>query len=74
MKLPVIATCVLLAGCASSPSTEESVKLANPASTYCVEQGGKVEIRTEEKGQTGYCHLPDGRVIEEWTFFRAKKD
>ncbi|EXT49420.1 peptidase inhibitor I78 family protein [Acinetobacter sp. 25977_4] len=41
-----------------------------PASQYCVEQGGKLEIRNETNGQVGYCHLPNGQVVEEWKLFR----
>lgn len=45
---------------------------ANPASVYCLEQGGKLVIRRDPKGsETGYCQLPDGRVVEEWELFRA---
>ncbi|KCY74058.1 I78 family peptidase inhibitor [Acinetobacter sp. 796380-1375] len=44
--------------------------LPNPASQYCVEQGGKLEIRNETNGQVGYCHLPNGQVVEEWKLFR----
>lgn len=43
---------------------------ANPASEYCINQGGKLEIKNEVNGQVGYCHLPNGQVIEEWKFFR----
>lgn len=43
---------------------------ANPASEYCINQGGKLEIRNEVNGQVGYCHLPNGQIIEEWKFFR----
>ena len=45
--------------------------IANPASVYCVQQGGKLEIANTKKGQIGVCVLPDGRRIEEWKFFRA---
>ena len=45
--------------------------LANPASEFCVEQGGTVEIVDEEGGQVGYCNLPDGTRVEEWEYFRA---
>ncbi|MGE4371675.1 MAG: DUF333 domain-containing protein [Xanthobacter sp.] len=47
------------------------VGLANPASQYCDSLGGKLEIRSTLEGQVGYCHLPDGRVVEEWALFRA---
>ena len=43
---------------------------ANPASEYCINQGGKLEIKNETNGQVGYCHLPNSQVIEEWKYFR----
>ncbi|PWN31522.1 uncharacterized protein FA14DRAFT_110196, partial [Meira miltonrushii] len=45
--------------------------LANPASVYCEKLGGKLVIQNTENGQIGLCHLPDGRIIEEWELFRA---
>lgn len=55
-----------------SPQTapEENVGIANPASTNCVNLGGTLEIVDEAEGQIGLCHLPDGRVCEEWALFR----
>jgi len=47
--------------------------IANPASVYCVQQGGKIEIVETKKGQIGICVLPDGRRIEEWKFYRASR-
>jgi len=47
--------------------------LPNPASAYCVSLGGRLEIRTGPTGEVGFCHLPDGRVVEEWTLFRASR-
>ncbi|MCE9788183.1 DUF333 domain-containing protein [Shewanella chilikensis] len=29
------------------------------------------ELVQEHKGTIGYCHLPDGRIVEEWAYFRA---
>jgi uncharacterized protein len=55
----------------ASPATPA---IANPASVYCVQQGGRVEIVNTPQGQVGYCILPDGRRIEEWAFFRSQKD
>jgi putative hemolysin len=53
--------------------TASPAGIANPASTYCLEQGGTSEIRTAEDGsQYGVCSLPDGRECEEWAFFRGK--
>ncbi|GBQ28419.1 hypothetical protein AA0472_2698 [Acetobacter estunensis NRIC 0472] len=45
--------------------------MPNPASAWCIKQGGHLEIRKESSGSVGYCHLPDGQVVEEWALFRA---
>ncbi|TCM61913.1 hypothetical protein EC844_12667 [Acinetobacter calcoaceticus] len=58
----------------AKPDTTHSVGMANPASQYCVAQGGELQIKTNaEGGQAGYCHLADGQVIEEWTLFRSSQ-
>ena len=44
------------------------IGMVTPASAYCVEQGGKRTIRAA--ADRGY-HMPDGRVVEEWIYFRA---
>ena len=54
-------------------STQHASALANPASVFCVKSGGKSEIRNGPKGQYGVCRLPDGRVVEEWSYFRRMK-
>lgn len=55
-------------------TTEAPTQLANPASEYCVSQGGTVELVDEDEGQVGYCNLPDGRRIEEWEFYNSDED
>ncbi|MBV1837501.1 DUF333 domain-containing protein [Acetobacter estunensis] len=62
---------LLLAGCASASHPPHRIGMPNPASTWCIKQGGHLEIRKESGGSVGYCHLPDGQVVEEWTLFRA---
>jgi putative hemolysin len=47
--------------------------LANPASVFCVQSGGKSEIRQGSRGQYGVCILPDGRVVEEWAYYRRMR-
>ncbi|KQQ77890.1 I78 family peptidase inhibitor [Acinetobacter sp. Leaf130] len=64
---------VSLTACSSvqhKDSTPPKIGSPNPASQYCVEQGGKLEIRNEATGQVGYCHLPNSQVVEEWKLFR----
>ena len=52
---------------------ERALGLANPASVFCVQSGGKSEIRNGARGQYGVCIFPDGRVVEEWAYFRQMK-
>jgi putative hemolysin len=62
---------VILAALTSG--AESAWALANPASVFCVQSGGKSEIRNGARGQYGVCILPDGRVVEEWAYYRAMK-
>src|SRR3989338_1561990 len=47
-------------------------QLPNPASVFCEEQGGKVEIVNEAGGQRGICVLADGTRCDEWAYFRGE--
>lgn len=64
----VVALAVMLAGCGDSVPED-----ANPASVFCVEQGGEVDIVEEEGGEVGYCVLPDGTRVEEWEYYRESR-
>jgi putative hemolysin len=45
--------------------------MPNPASVYCAEQGGTLEIRSDSAGnQYGMCLFSDGRECEEWALFQ----
>lgn len=69
---PLILTAILAAACQPEPeATPPSVGLANPASTYCVQSGGRSEIRSNSEGQRGVCVLPDGSEVDEWEYYRA---
>ena len=62
---------IFLSAC-SQQKTGNKSGIANPASTYCVEQGGKLEIMDSAEGQHGVCILPDGTECEEWKYFRKE--
>ncbi len=67
-----VVTLTLLTGCqAMNQDKEPMIGMANPASVFCVENGGQSEIKKTPLGDVGMCHLPDGRVIEEWELYRA---
>jgi putative hemolysin len=57
----------ILSGCQPK---EAEPGLPNPASVYCEEQGGKLEIREEEAGQRGVCIFDDGSECDEWAYYR----
>ncbi len=66
----LILAVVVLSGCIQQT---EKTQIANPASVYCDEQGGTLEIKTNEDGsQYGVCTLADGTICEEWAYYRGK--
>lgn len=67
--ISAIAGTLLVGACADS-DTDAKMQVANPASVYCIDQGGELLIKTGENGQYGICKLPDGREIEEWELYR----
>lgn len=73
----------LLVACATIPGAttpepsqatpEAGLGLPNPASVYCQEQGGRLEIRTDaSSGQSGVCVFSDGSECDEWAYFRGE--
>lgn len=72
---------LLTAGCgghaskaAPGPATPEpapTTQLANPASVYCADVGGTLEIVDEDGGQVGYCTKGEQRC-EEWKLYRGE--
>ena len=74
--MKVIATMIAattLTACAMNDRQEtstSSVGMANPASVYCQQLGGKLDMVESESGTSGYCTLPSGERIEEWALYR----
>jgi hypothetical hemolysin len=46
------------------------IGMSNPASVYCVEQGGESILVRSKKGDFGICKLKDGTAVEEWEYYR----
>lgn len=77
LTLPAV---LILTACSGrvlpEPATPEPTAvagMANPASVFCEEQGGRLEIRTAADGsQAGACVFPDGSECDEWAFFRGE--
>jgi len=50
-----------------------TTQIANPASKFCIEQGGESKIITAADGsQSGVCILNDGTECDEWAYFRGQ--
>lgn len=75
----VIAASVLclaaLSACGSDSDSNLAPGLANPASVFCEEQGGSVEMETDDEGnQAGICVLADGSRVDEWEYYRDNNE
>ena len=55
----------------STMPPDSTTGIANPASEFCIDSGGTLEIVDEEGGQVAYCLLPDGTRVEEWEYFNS---
>jgi len=53
-------------------TANENTQVANPASLFCIEKGGKSQIVETEAGQAGICKFDDGSECDEWAFFRKE--
>jgi len=71
IAIAAIVALALLAGACGDDDENES-GLPNPASVYCEDQGGTLEIRDEAGGQVGFCVFDDGSECEEWAFMRGE--
>jgi putative hemolysin len=69
---PAAPTQAAATAAATDTTLESPLGLPNPASTYCEDQGYKLEIRDEAGGQVGYCIFPNGATCEEWAFYRGE--
>ncbi len=57
----------------SSTPSSSSQKLANPAATYCEDQGFRYESRQDEQGNAyGVCVFDDGTECDAWAYFRGE--
>lgn len=52
---------------------KQDVGLANPASVFCVDNGGHLSMRTDSTGgQFGVCVFDNNTECEEWMYFRGQ--
>ena len=53
-------------------TSANSTTMANPASVYCINHGGKLDIRATSSGQTGICVFSNGYECDEWNYFKGE--
>lgn len=68
-NLTVLCLVGLLAACSAKAP---SVQRANPASTHCIQEGGKHVVERGPGGEFGVCQFPDNRLCEEWALLRGQ--
>ncbi|MCD8504940.1 MAG: DUF333 domain-containing protein [Burkholderiaceae bacterium] len=70
-KFSGLAAAALLTGCTvSGPDPLLGLQLPNPASVYCIERGGTIDIKQSPQGDVTSCVLSDGTRVDEWEFYR----
>ncbi|OBT07936.1 hypothetical protein A9264_05560 [Vibrio sp. UCD-FRSSP16_10] len=72
LLLSIMASTVLLAGCASEPN-EYTVKdwdpITSKASMYCVQENHDIERATENNQRVTYCEISDSEKYEIWEYY-----
>jgi putative hemolysin len=64
---------LIMSACTTGITPNENTALANPASVYCEEQKGVLDLRSDPDGnQYGVCIFEDGSECEEWAYFREE--
>ncbi|EGU31539.1 hemolysin [Vibrio ichthyoenteri ATCC 700023] len=68
-----LSTALGLVGCAAEDNpykTTEYQTASNPASVYCVETGGELEMMTLDGQRTTFCVLNNGEKVEQWEYYK----
>jgi putative hemolysin len=75
----LVAVCfigLLMLGCAQKQQNQtvnDNATIANPASVFCAENGGTLQITTAADGsQGGLCVFPNGSKCDEWAYYRGE--
>ncbi len=66
--MTTMAVIAVLAGCSSYDT--EYTSTANPASVYCVQQGGELDTVTEGGARVTYCVFSEDERVEQWQYYR----
>ncbi|SLN31556.1 hypothetical protein TRL7639_01334 [Falsiruegeria litorea R37] len=68
----VLTTVIVLAATSAASASDTKTTLANPAATFCIENGGTYQLSKDENGNAvGICILADGTEVDAWDYIRA---
>lgn len=56
----------------TTTTSTNSTTIANPASVYCINHGGKLDTRTSSSSQTGICVFSNGYECDEWSYLKGE--
>lgn len=63
---------LVLATTLAHAQTATKTTMANPAATFCIENGGEYQIRENADGSKyGVCVLSDGTEVDAWGYLRS---
>jgi len=69
----LIVTVIAIKMIGDSENSSDNTQLANPASVYCLENGGNISLRTDANGgQYSVCILNNGTECDEWKYYRGE--
>lgn len=73
-SMVVLMGTIMSASCSSSQISPTSApNLPNPASVYCEQNGGTLDMRQDAAGGVaGICIFPNGSECDEWAYFRSE--
>lgn len=71
--LALTAGCTQPTGAPPATTVQPMAGMPNPASVYCGDAGGTLEIKSDASGgQYGMCNFPNGTSCEEWALYRGE--
>jgi predicted secreted protein/putative hemolysin len=66
-------TATAIRAAAPAAAASPAAGIPNPASAYCGEAGGTLEIRKDASGgEYGMCNFPNGSSCEEWALYHGE--
>ncbi len=77
IMIPALLSSIVLIGCSSEPDkydVEDYDETTSPASLYCVQEGGTLEMVTENNVRMTYCVLSEDEKVEQWEFYNNNHD